>query len=90
MDLAPAARPDVERRRHQPHRPAGRCRGEAFVDEVGRLFLASDLGLGIVHTLDMDVASDAVERGVWQPREARFAALVERFGYRLSPAAGDA
>ena len=61
--------------------------GEVFLDESGRLFLASDLGLGIVHTLDMGVAADAVERGVWQPEETPFAALVERFGYRLSPAA---
>jgi DUF2946 family protein len=61
--------------------------GDAFVDEFGRLLLAGDLGLGLVHTLDMEVASDAVERGVWAPQQARFAALVERFGYRLSPAA---
>jgi hypothetical protein len=61
--------------------PAG-----TFVDEEGRLFLASDLGLGIVHTLDMNVASDLVERGVWTPEDARFEALVERFAYRLSPA----
>ena len=61
--------------------------GETFVDEAGRLFLASDLGLGIVHTLDMNVASDLVERGVWQPQDARFDALVERFAFRLSPAA---
>ena len=60
--------------------------GETFVDESGRLFLASDLGLGIVHTLDMNVASDLVERGVWKPADARFEALVERFAYRLSPA----
>ncbi len=61
--------------------------GDAFVDESGRLFLASDIGFGIVHTLDMGVAGDAVERGVWQPQETPFAALVERFAYRLSPAA---
>ncbi len=61
--------------------------GDPFVDESGRLFLASDLGLGIVHTLDMGVAGDAVERGAWQPQEIEFAALVARFGYSLSPAA---
>ena len=60
---------------------------EAFIDESGRLLLATDLGLGLVHTLDMEVAADAVEHGVLQPVEVRFAALVERFGYRLSPAA---
>ncbi len=60
----------------------------AWLDEHGRLFLATDLGLGIVHTLDMETAADAVERGLWEPRETRFAELPARFGYRLSPAAG--
>jgi hypothetical protein len=60
---------------------------ETFVDDSGRLFLGTDLGLGIVHTLDMEAAADAVERGAWKPVEARFDALVERFGVRLSPAA---
>ena len=54
--------------------------GEAFLDESGRLFLASDLGLGIVHTLDMGVAADVVERGVWRPEETSFAALVDSAG----------
>ena len=58
---------------------------EAIVDEAGRLFVASDIGLGIVHTLDMELAADAVERGEWQPREESFASLVERFAYRLNP-----
>ena len=58
---------------------------EAMVDEAGRLFVASDIGLGIVHTLDMELAADAVERGQWQPREQTFASLVERFAYRLKP-----
>ena len=35
----------------------------------------------------MNVAGDLVERGVWKPEDARFDALVERFAYRLSPAA---
>ena len=40
-----------------------------------------------VHTLDMNVAGYLVERGVWKPEDARLEALVERFAYRLSPAA---
>jgi hypothetical protein len=59
----------------------------AWVDEAGRLFIDSDIGLGIVHTLDMDRAADAVEAGIWQPGEVEFAALPARFGYCLSPAA---
>lgn len=59
---------------------------EALVDEHGRLFLATDLGLGLVHTLDMDLAAEAVEPGLWAPREVVFAELPARHGYRLSPA----
>ena len=51
------------------------------------LFDGHNPGPGHEVTLDMGVASDAVERGVWRPQEARFDALVARFGYRLSPAA---
>ena len=58
----------------------------AWLDEAGRLFLATDLGLGIVHTLDMGLAADAVEAACWVPTEAGFESLPERFGYRLRPA----
>ena len=66
----------------------GRAAGfeSAWLDERGRLFVATDLGLGIVHSLDMESAADAVERGAWQPQQIGFDALVERFGYRLRPA----
>jgi len=59
----------------------------AWLDDRGRLFLATDLGLGIVHTLDMEQAATAVEAGVWRPAEVRFDTLGQRFGYRLRPAA---
>jgi hypothetical protein len=58
----------------------------AWLDERGRLFLASELGLGIVHTLDMNLAADAVEGGHWVPAETRFDTLPGRFGYQLKPA----
>ena len=79
MDLAPAGRPGA-RVVVTSHTGRAATAGDAFVDERGRLFLASDIGLGIVHTLDMGAASDAVERGVWRPQEAAFETLVERFG----------
>jgi hypothetical protein len=48
--------------------------------------------LGLVHTLDMELAADAVVAGLWQPRETRFAELPRRFGFvrRPLPAAGKA
>ena len=57
----------------------------SWLDERGRLFLATDLGLGIVHTQDMLLAAAAVESGAWAPREVGFAELPARFGYRLRP-----
>ena len=57
----------------------------AWLDEAGRLFLASAIGLGIVHTLDMETASHAVERGVWTPLDTRFESLAPRFGHVLMP-----
>ncbi|HEY8356845.1 MAG TPA: DUF2946 family protein [Ramlibacter sp.] len=61
-----------------------------LVDEAGRLYLHTDLGLGLVHTLDIEQASDEIERGVWQPQEVRAHDLPARFGYVLSPAAAPA
>lgn len=58
----------------------------AWLDEQGRLFLGCDIGLGLVHTLDMHAAAQAVEQGVWQPADVRFDELPPRFAYRLSPA----
>jgi hypothetical protein len=57
----------------------------AWLDEHGRLFLATSIGFGLVHTLDMGIAAGAVETGAWTPAEARFETLPERFGYRLRP-----
>ncbi len=57
----------------------------ALVDETGRLYLATDLGLGIVHTLDMETAADAIEAGHWRTEECTAAELPRRYGHRLSP-----
>ena len=59
----------------------------ATVDEQGRLFLATDLGLGLVHTLDMECAADAITQGTWPLEQAAHAALLARHGVVLRPAA---
>ena len=59
-----------------------------WLDENGRLFVATALGLGIVHSMDMGLAAAAVEAGAWVPQDIRFAALPQRFGYVLKPVAG--
>jgi hypothetical protein len=57
-----------------------------WLDEQGRLFLATDAGFGIVHTQDMEAAADAIEAGLWRPTTMSFADMPLRFHYVLSPA----
>jgi hypothetical protein len=84
--LGPAAEasegPDIRSHTGQPARFVS-----AWLDPNGRLFLATDIGLGLVHTLDMETAADAVESLRWQVTEVPFESLPARFGYVLSPAA---
>ena len=63
--------------------------GSACTDEQGRLFVVTDHGLGLIHTLDMGTAADQVERGTWQVSEVRFADLPSLHRYRLSPDADE-
>ena len=57
------------------------------LDELGRLYLDTDLGFGLVHSQDMFHAAEAVEQGLWLPEESLAADLPTRFGYVLSPEA---
>ena len=57
-----------------------------LVAELGRVYLEADLGLGLVHTLDMDLAADAIEAGRWTANEVLGSELPRRFGFVLSPA----
>ncbi len=56
-----------------------------LLDENGRLYLQADRGFGLVHTLDMAHAADAVEQGRWSPQDVSAADLPRRFGYVCSP-----
>ena len=59
----------------------------SVLDEDGRLYLDTDLGLGLVHSLDMELAARAVEAGTWVPEELQAGALPARFGFVRSPVA---
>jgi Protein of unknown function (DUF2946) len=56
-----------------------------WLDELGRLFLDTDLGFGIVHTQDMIDAAREIEAGRWTPEPMPLAQMPARFGYVLSP-----
>lgn len=65
---------------------------DCLVDMQGRVYLATDLGLGLVHTLDVGIAADAIDTGQWVASEVSEHDLPARYAYVQSPdarAAGD-
>lgn len=56
------------------------------LDSAGRVFLDTDIGFGLVHTLDVGLAAEAIEQGAWTPQEMQADDLPQRFGYVRSPA----
>ncbi len=62
---------------------AQRC----VVDELGRVYMETDAGFGLVHTNDVGLAADAVEQGLWVPQQQLAHDLPIRYGYVRSPQA---
>jgi hypothetical protein len=60
---------------------------ECLLDELGHLYLHTALGLGLVHTQDMGLAADAVERDAWLPQEVHSQDLPTMYGFIKSPQA---
>ncbi|MDD2977144.1 DUF2946 family protein [Aquabacterium sp.] len=57
-----------------------------WLDEMGRLYLLTEAGLGVVRSMDMDAAADAVASGVWgEPQDVAFADMPARFGFVREP-----
>jgi len=56
-----------------------------LLDERGRLYLETDTGFGLVHTMDMGQAADAVEAGLWVPQDVFAPDLPARYRYCPSP-----
>ena len=83
VDFDPAAAGAVPSVQSHTGRPAT-VQG-AWLDEQGRLFLQADIGFGLVHSLDMEAASNALEAGVWALQDCPFGQMPGRFGYRLRP-----
>jgi hypothetical protein len=59
-----------------------------LLDELGRLYLLTDTGFGLLHTMDMNRAADALEQGLWLVEDVQSADLATQFVYVLSPQAG--
>jgi hypothetical protein len=60
---------------------------DALVDAQGRLYLATALGVGLVHTMDVALAAEAVESGRWPLQEVQVSDLPARYRYVPSPQA---
>jgi hypothetical protein len=58
---------------------------EVLLDELGRVFLVTERGLGVVRSMDMLAASEVILAQGWAPQEVTFAPLPGRFGYALRP-----
>jgi hypothetical protein len=64
--------------------PAGEVQ-LCLLDELGRLYLRTERGLGLVHTSDMDLAAQAVDAGRWVPQDVDFVQLPVLGAYVRSP-----
>lgn len=60
---------------------------QALTDELGRVFLQTPLGLGLVHSQDMIEAAQAIESGFWQVKDVNSQELATQYRYVRSPKA---
>ncbi len=60
---------------------AQRC----WMDELGHLYMETRLGIGLVHSMDVGLAAEHIESGLWVPQSVIRCDMPERFGYVLSP-----
>jgi hypothetical protein len=59
-----------------------------LVDEAGRVYLNTTDGFGLVHTLDVALVAEAIEKNLWIPEDCLSRELPERFGFVISPQQG--
>ena len=58
-----------------------------WLDEAGRLYADSDLGVGLVHSQDVLLASELIEQGRWpEPQAVAAGDMATRWAYVNSPA----
>jgi hypothetical protein len=58
---------------------------ECLMDETGRVYLHTDLGFGLVHTMDVNTVAQALERGTWRMVEIQGAEMPQKYHYIQSP-----
>ncbi len=60
---------------------------DCLLDEQGRVYLATTIGFGLVHTMDVNQVGNAVEQGLWVPQDVLSADLPTKFAYVTQPQA---
>ena len=60
---------------------------QCWVDEHGKVYLACDVGFGLLQSQDVPWAAEALEKGLWVAQECQSAAMPVHFGYVTSPQA---
>lgn len=63
------------------HASAARC----LLDETGKVYLVTDLGIGLVHTQDVGCIAEQIEIGRWTPESVIESRLEDAYGYVRSP-----
>ena len=58
-----------------------------LMDETGRVYLETDLGLGLVHSMDVGHVADALEQGLWKLVDCESKDLPNQYGFVISPQA---
>lgn len=58
---------------------------DSLLDESGRLYLVTNLGVGLVHSADMALAADWIEVGRWAPDPIDHAGLPHRWRFVRQP-----
>jgi hypothetical protein len=61
-----------------------------WLDETGRAYLETDLGFGLVHTMDVGRLAAALEQGIWRHKACQSRELPGIFGYACSPQSAQA
>jgi hypothetical protein len=57
----------------------------SWLDDAGWLYLETDLGFGLMHSMDMLEAVQKIESEEWLPQNISRMDLQKSFGYFLSP-----
>lgn len=58
---------------------------ECLADELGRVYLNTPIGLGLVHSLDVVYVAQAVEQKIWRIAQCQSETLPSTYGFVMSP-----